>query len=452
MSKQSFKVCFCFRRIFKLRRAEPPYDIRQAFQLYSENGTMSIDKLHRFLIEFQGEANATQEDAQAIFQSLKHLNIFQRKGLHFEGFLRYLFGDHNLPLPFHLGVHHDMKAPLAHYFIYTGHNSYLTGNQLSSDSSIEPIIKALRNGVRVIELDLWPNSNKDDINVCHGGTLTSPVKLINCLQAIKIHAFDSSEYPVILTFEDHLTPDLQAKVAKMVTETLGDTLFCPDLEFKELPSPESLKKKIMISTKPPKEYLEPEKKGGTDNVEDHQDEDVQNVVAEYRHLIAIHAVKLKGSIENWLRDDNKVKRLSLSEQELEAASATHGTHFVRFTQRNLLRVYPKGTRVDSSNYSPLVGWMHGAQMVAFNMQGYGKYLWRMQGMFRSNGGCGYVKKPDVLLNTDKFFDPTETLPIKRYLKVKVYMGEGWHSDFHHTHFDQFSPPDFYTRVRCIILD
>lgn len=40
----------------------------------------------------------------------------------------------------------------------------------------------------------------------------------------------------------------------------------------------------------------------------------------------------------------------------------------RFTQRNLLRIYPKGTRVDSSNYDPLVGWTHGAQMVAFNMQ------------------------------------------------------------------------------------
>ena len=40
----------------------------------------------------------------------------------------------------------------------------------------------------------------------------------------------------------------------------------------------------------------------------------------------------------------------------------------RFTQRNLLRVYPKGTRVTSSNYKPHIGWMHGAQMVAFNMQ------------------------------------------------------------------------------------
>lgn len=33
-----------------------------------------------------------------------------------------------------------------------------------------------------------------------------------------------------------------------------------------------------------------------------------------------------------------------------------------------MRIYPKSTRVDSSNYDPLVGWTHGAQMVAFNMQ------------------------------------------------------------------------------------
>ena len=32
-------------------------------------------------------------------------------------------------------------------------------------------------------------------------------------------------------------------------------------------------------------------------------------------------------------------------------------------------------------------------------------------------------------------------------QVKVYMGDGWRMDFSKTHFDAFSPPDFYTRVR-----
>jgi phosphatidylinositol phospholipase C delta len=31
-----------------------------------------------------------------------------------------------------------------------------------------PIVKALQRGVRVIELDLWPGSAKDEILVLHG--------------------------------------------------------------------------------------------------------------------------------------------------------------------------------------------------------------------------------------------------------------------------------------------
>jgi len=31
-------------------------------------------------------------------------------------------------------------------------------------------------------------------------------------------------------------------------------------------------------------------------------------------------------------------------------------------------------------------------------------------------------------------------------QVKVYKGVGWSSDFSRRHFDQFSPPDFYTKV------
>ncbi|KAH9701723.1 phosphoinositide phospholipase C 2 [Citrus sinensis] len=484
MSKQAFQICFLFKRIFKLRVAEPPEEIEQLFDQFSENGTMSVDNLLKFMIYYQKEETAKKEDAQEIFNSLRHLNIFQRKGLHFDAFFRYLYGDHNLPIP--NKVHHDMDFPLAHYFLYTGHNSYLTGNQLSSDSSSKPIIKALRRGVRVIELDLWPNSEKNDVEVCHGGTLTAPVDLNKCLHAIRDHAFDASEYPVVITFEDHLPPNLQDKVAKMVAKTFGTMLYRPESEnLEEFPSPNSLKRKILISTKPPKEYLQTQdSKGkgnaqmlktsskkevaqterlysrtGSDTIDEQgqvdegeliEEEDEENAVPEYRNLIAIHATKLKDGLAKVLgSDQSKAKRLSMSEQQLENAIYIHGSEIVRFTQRNLLRIYPKGTRILSTNYDPHVGWGHGAQMVAFNMQGTGKYLWIMQGMFRANGGCGYVKKPEFLLKNglqSDVFDPNEPWHVQTHLKVKIYQGEGWHLDFGRTAFDQCSPPDFFIKL------
>ncbi|KAJ4828028.1 hypothetical protein Tsubulata_035107 [Turnera subulata] len=494
MSKQTYRVCFCFRRRFKLAVSEAPEEIKALFEQYSENGIMPADQLRRFLVEVQNQPSTTPEEAQAILDGHhKHVKIFHHRGFSLEAFFKYLFDDINPPLDPKPVVHQNMTAPLSHYYIFTGHNSYLTGNQLSSDCSDVPIINALKKGVRVIELDIWPNSTKDNVDVLHGRTLTTPVELLKCLRSIKEYAFVASEYPVVITLEDHLTPDLQAKVAEMVTQTFGEILFTPGSEsLKEFPSPESLKKRIIISTKPPKEYLEakeikeqdsqkgqaapdeeawgkevPGLKGsavqddknqldGDDDDGDEEDADEgdvklpQNIAPEYKRLIAIHAGKPKGGLEDCLKvDPDKVRRLSLSEQQLEKAAETHGKEIVRFTQRNILRVYPKGTRITSSNYNPLIGWMHGAQMVAFNMQGHGRSLWLMQGMFKANGGCGFVKKPDFLLKAGphgEVFDPKATLPVKTTLKVKVYMGEGWYYDFRLTHFDAYSPPDFYVRL------
>lgn len=46
----------------------------------------------------------------------------------------------------------------------------------------------------------------------------------------------------------------------MIHQIFGDMLFTPEKDcLEEFPSPESLKKRVMISTKPPKEYLKGEK-------------------------------------------------------------------------------------------------------------------------------------------------------------------------------------------------
>ncbi|CAH2075818.1 unnamed protein product [Thlaspi arvense] len=468
---ETFKVCFCCSRSFKEKTRQPPGSIKRLFEAYSRNGKMSSDDLLRFVSQVQGEVHAGMDYVQDILHSVKHHNVFHIHGLiHLNAFYRYLFSDANSPLPLSGQVHHDMKAPLSHYFVYTGHNSYLTGNQVNSRSSVEPIVQALRTGVKVIELDLWPNPSGNAAEVRHGGTFTSHEDLQKCLNAIKDNAFHVSDYPVMITLEDHLPPNLQGQVAKMLSKTFRGMLFRSGSEScKHLPSPEELERKILISTKPPKEYLESQGvqtsrtpmdedaswsrlasgtnlawRGENKNPEEEEEE---SEAVGYRDLIAVQAGNCKNSLKDCLSDDpEKPRRISMNEQWLETMVRTRGTEVVRFTQRNLVRIYPKSTRVDSSNFDPLVAWTHGAQMVAFNMQGHGKQLWIMQGMFRGNGGCGYVKKPRILLDTQTIFDPCKRLPIKTTLKVNIYTGQGWDLDFPQTHFDQYSPPDFFVKI------
>lgn len=45
----------------------------------------------------------------------------------------------------------------------------------------------------------------------------------------------------------------------------------------------------------------------------------------------------------------------------------------RYNKKQLSRIYPKGTRVDSSNYMPQLFWNAGCQMVALNFQTLGEF-------------------------------------------------------------------------------
>lgn len=79
--------------------------------------------------------------------------------------------------------------------------------------------------------------------------------------------------------------------------------------------------------------------------------------------------------------------------------------FIKYHQVQFSRVYPKGQRIDSSNYNPINIWNFGSQMVALNYQTGDRYMQLNQAKFRDNGNCGYLLKPDFMFKDD--FDPND---------------------------------------------
>lgn len=148
------------------------------------------------------------------------------------------------------GIHMNMNYPMNDYFIYSSHNTYLTGNQMYGNSSLEMYKHLLKNGCRLIEFDCWDSKNGPIITHWHFPVNKLDFKEV--LISVKEYAFKKSEFPVIISVENHCSPVCQDLMQIYFIEVLGyDNLYILDPQNPPLqyPSPNELKRKFIIKCK-----------------------------------------------------------------------------------------------------------------------------------------------------------------------------------------------------------
>ncbi|KAL4455458.1 hypothetical protein ABPG74_012610 [Tetrahymena malaccensis] len=89
---------------------------------------------------------------------------------------------------------------------------------------------------------------------------------------------------------------------------------------------------------------------------------------------------------------------SLSEEKITYLLKKHEKTLVDYHKKFFSRIYPKGSRVDSSNYDPLPSFVSGSQIIALNFQTCDYPMLMYLSKFQQNGGIfsGYVLKPKYL--------------------------------------------------------
>uniref|UniRef100_A0A665TQC7 Phosphoinositide phospholipase C n=1 Tax=Echeneis naucrates TaxID=173247 RepID=A0A665TQC7_ECHNA len=386
----------------------------------------------------------------------------ERDQISLQAFSRYLGGEENgIVPPERLDVIDDMTQPLSHYFVNSSHNTYLTMGQLAGPSSVEMYRQVLLTGCRCIELDCWKGRPQDEEPyITHGFTMTTEIPFKEVIEAIAESAFKTSPYPVILSFENHVdSAKQQAKMAEYCRTIFGDTLLIDPLDKyplvpgQPLPSPQEMLRKILIKNKKKHHHQRPSSGGSIRRRELEQQSSPNNDCplsdSEGSRLLSNGEEKLA---ERMIKDSEPRKSLGGLKKTGTASSEVNATEemstlvnyiepvkfksfevatskkkffemssfvetkgmdilkgspieFVEYNKNQLSRIYPKGTRVDSSNYMPQLFWNVGCQMAALNFQSLDLPMQLNMGVFEYNGQSGYLLKPEFMRRTDKHFDP-----------------------------------------------
>lgn len=359
-------------------------------------------------------------------------------------------------------------------FFSTSYRSYLLDDQVHGRADLGGLIKALQSGCRCVELgvtdgpegepllgvDCGPDVPQQSHQKQHSNH-HAPVTFKSALEVVNKYAFLTSQYPLLVYLCQRCSLPQQRIMAQHIKTVFGSCLYTVDApsanscgQTMALPSPEQLKKRILIVGK--KLPVEQEESDGEVSEEDEEiggggplagrrltipgEEELGMVLVVpppsqprklrlHRGLSELVAIARVGSHSFYAEGANhkhaqQLELLgctpsspgtptvpaapywtlcSLGEGEAGRLITECPENLVMFTKHTLTRVRPSSVRLDSSNPNPQGYWKGGLQLVALNQQTPGAMLDIHKGRFSQNGGCGYVLRPAVMRDEVSYF-------------------------------------------------
>lgn len=179
-----------FYKMMSLRR-----DLFLLVKAYSDKKDhLTVEELAHFLKSEQKMDNVTLEYCMDVIRKFEvSEENKQQNVLGVEGFTNFMHSPAcDIFNPLHNEVNQDMDQPLCNYFIASSHNTYLTGDQLLSQSKVDMYSWVLQAGCRSVEVDCWDGPDGEPV-VQHGYTLTSKVLFRDVVETINKYAFIKNE-------------------------------------------------------------------------------------------------------------------------------------------------------------------------------------------------------------------------------------------------------------------
>ncbi|XP_005040465.1 PREDICTED: 1-phosphatidylinositol 4,5-bisphosphate phosphodiesterase zeta-1 [Ficedula albicollis] len=460
-----------FRAIYRALVHRPEYE--DLFKSYSTDGKILPDgQLLKFLVKEQFQTEADEATALEIIMKHEPIDeVRKKRQMSFEGFVRYMNSDECSVFKIqHKTVYQDMTQPLCDYYISSSHNTYLLSDQVMGPSHLWGYTSALLKGCRCLEVDCWDGNNEP--MVYHGHTLTSRIPFRSVIHVIDKYAFMSSAYPLILSLENHCSPKQQEAMADCLKSILGEKLLSlplgGDVNMTRLPSPEALKFKVLIKNKkvgtieeslmrvdedchgeveeisdsdaqsddedsddtvPARLARSPSKRKGASphsSVPPHKRTKVRRVkiALVLSDLVIYTKSQTFVSFDHSLQHQQCYENNSIGEVVARKLAKTSVKEFISHTTRFITRIFPKGSRASSSNYSPQDFWNIGCQMVALNFQTRGLPMELQDGKFLDNGACGYVLKPEFLRDCNTSFTPRNVGGYSKPMSLSIRLISG----------------------------